>query len=58
MLNYNLIIKGIFTIAELIRASKESKNTEMALRTVLWGVEEDVKIPFGVISDAISFAYR
>lgn len=30
----------------------------MALKTVLWGVEEDVKIPFGVISDAISFAYR
>ena len=50
--------QGIFTIAELIRASKESKNTEMALKAVLWGVNEDVKIPFGVISDAISFAYR
>lgn len=55
MYDYHL---GIFTIAELIRASREARKPGMTLEVIKWGVKEGVKIPFGVMSDAISFVYR
>ena len=52
------ITLGIFTIAELIRASREARKPEMTLEVIKWGAKEGVTIPFGVISDAISYVYR
>ena len=49
---------GIFTIAELIRASKGAGKPDLAVEVIQWGVGQGVRVPFGVISDAVSFAYR
>ena len=53
-----LIYLGIFTIAELIRASREARKPEMTLEVIKWGTKEGVRIPFGVVSDAVSYVYR
>ena len=46
-----------FTIAELVRIARESKQVEFSQDVLFWGVSRDTYIPVGVISDAVSFVY-
>lgn len=57
MLHFNWT-PNTFTIAELIRSSRESKIPEFAFDVIIWASKfSQVFIPFAVISDAISFVY-
>ena len=47
-----------FTIAELIRSSREAQDTDMAAQVLRWGLQQAVVLPFGVISDGIDFLFK
>ena len=47
-----------FTVAELVRCSRQKKCPFFAIEVILWGLENEVYIPPGVISDSISLIYR
>ena len=49
---------GIFTVAEFIRAAKLSRNPVMALDVIKWALIEETPLPFGVVSDAVSYVYN
>ena len=47
-----------FTIAELIRLARLTKNTDLAYDVILWGLSRSTFIPIAVISDAMSLLYE
>jgi pentatricopeptide repeat protein len=49
---------GTFTIAELVRAAKETTRPVLANDVIKWAVREGAFVPEGVVSDAVSFVYR
>lgn len=49
---------GTFTIAELVRAAKETTRPVLANDVIQWAVREGAFVPEGVVSDAVSFVYR
>ena len=46
-----------FTIAELVRCSKEAADPSFTARVVSWACRCGTFVPDGVVSDAVSFAY-
>lgn len=48
---------GTFTIAEMVRSSREAKKPQLAASVIQWAATEGTFLPSGVISDAISFVY-
>ena len=47
-----------FTIAELIRLARITKNTDLVFDVMKWGISHSTFIPIAVISDAMSLLYE
>lgn len=57
-MNSKLWVPSTFTIAELVRLARLTKNAGVAYDVVMWAVSEGTFIPIAVISDAIALLYE
>ena len=51
-------IPSTFTIAEIVRCARASGDVQLALGALVWGMDNLVYLPPGIISDALSLMYR